>query len=74
MSLQHLTDVHTAGHADWVEDDVHGCAILEVRHILRREDAGDHALIPVPPSHLVALRDLAALGNGNANNRLNARR
>ena len=74
VRLQHLTDVHAAGHADRVEDDVHGCAIFEVRHVLCRQDSGDHPFVPVPPRHLVALRDLAALSNRDADDRLDARR
>ena len=73
VGLQHLADVHAAGHADGVEDDVHRCAVGQVGHILHRQDAGDDALVPVAAGHLVALRHLAPLGDANAHHLVDAR-
>ena len=73
MGLKHLTNVHAAGYADRIEDDVDRRAVLEVRHIFGRQDTGDHALVTVPSSHLVAFRDLASLGDGDTDDRLDSR-
>ena len=61
MTLQHLPQVHPRRHANGVEDDVHGRAVGQERHILLRQDAGHHALVAVPPRHLVAHGDFARL-------------
>src|SRR5438105_4503560 len=57
MSLQDLADVHAAGNADRVQDDVYRRSVLEVGHILRRQDARDDALVAMAPRHFVALGD-----------------
>ena len=56
-------DVHPAGHAERVEDDVDGGAVGQVRHVLDREDPGDDALVAVAAGELVADGDLALLGH-----------
>jgi hypothetical protein len=55
VRLEHLADVHAAGHAERVEHDVDRRAVLEERHVLLREDLGDDALVAVPAGELVAV-------------------
>ena len=64
--LEHLPDVHAPGHAQRVEDDVDGGAVLQEGHVLDGEDLGDDALVPVAAGHLVADGDLAPLGDVDA--------
>nr|AHE14888.1 hypothetical protein asmbl_9 [uncultured bacterium] len=63
VGLQHLADVHPAGHAERVEHDVDRRAVLEEGHVLDREDLGDDALVAVAAGQLVAVADLAHLGH-----------
>ena len=63
MRLKDLTQVHARRDADGVQDDVHGCAVRQVGHVLFGKDASDHALVAVTPGHLVAFHDLTRLGN-----------
>ena len=63
VGLQHLADVHPARHAERVEHDVDRGAVLEERHVLDRQDLGDDALVAVPAGELVAVLDLALLGD-----------
>src|SRR5262249_29293838 len=74
VRLEHLTDVHAARHAEWVEDDVDGGAVGHEGHVLRREDLGDHALVAVTAGELVALADLALLRDVDAHELVDARR
>ena len=63
VGLEHLADVHPARHAERVEDDVDRGAVGEERHVLDRQDLGDHALVAVAAGELVADGDLALLGD-----------
>ena len=63
VRLEDLTDVHTRGHAERVEDDLDRRSVGEVRHILFRQNAGDDALVTVASGHLVADRELALHGD-----------
>ncbi len=63
VRLEDLTDVHTRGHAERVEDDLDRRSIGEVRHVLFRKDARDDALVTVAAGHLVADRELALHGD-----------
>ncbi len=45
-----------------------------MRHVLYGQDAGDDALVAVAARHLIALRYLASLSDGNPNDGLNAGR
>src|SRR3954452_22072851 len=63
VGLEDLADVHAAGHTERVEDDVDRRAVLEERHVLLREDLGDDALVAVAAGQLVAVGDLAHLGD-----------
>ncbi len=74
MGLQHLADVHPAGHAERVEDDVDRGAVLEERHVLDRQDLGDDALVAVAAGELVAVGDLALLGHVDADQLVDAGR
>src|ERR1019366_6672976 len=62
VRLQDLSDVHAAGYAQRVEDDLDRRPVLEVRHVLFGEDAGEDALVTVAPGHLVADAQLALPG------------
>ncbi len=59
MSFQHLADVHSRRNAERVQDDIDRRAVVEVRHVLDRDDRRDHALVTVPAGHLVAGLDPA---------------
>src|SRR5207253_613579 len=48
VRLEDLADVHPARHAERVEHDVRGTAVLEERHVLFRDDLRDYALVAVP--------------------------
>ena len=74
MRLEDLSDVHPARHAERVEHDVDGPAVLEERHVLFGDDLRDHALVAVPAGELVALGDLALLGDEHADELVDSRR
>ena len=74
MRFQHLANVHTAGHADGVKDDIYRGPVLQVRHVLYRQDPGDHALVAVAPRHLVTFRHLPSLGDRDTHHRLHTGR
>ncbi len=57
VRLQNLAHVHAAGHAQRVEHDLHRRAVCQERHVLDRQNLGDHALVAVPAGHLVADRN-----------------
>src|SRR4051812_33211059 len=61
VHLEDLTDVHAAGDAERVQDDVDRRAVLEERHVLLRQDLRDDPLVAVAPGELVAVGDLAHL-------------
>src|SRR4051812_47087430 len=63
VGLQDLTDVHSARDAQGVQDQVDCAAVLEVRHVLLGEHAGDDALVAVAAGHLVADGELALDGD-----------
>ena len=63
-----------AGHAQRVEHDVDRRAVLEVRHVLERHDARDHALVAVTAGHLVARLQLALRGDEDLDHLHHARR
>jgi hypothetical protein len=63
VGLEHLAEVHSAGDAERVQDDVDRSAVGEERHVLDRQDLRDDALVAVTARELVALGDLALLGD-----------
>src|SRR5699024_9564834 len=71
-ALPILSDIHPAGHAQGVEDNVDRRTVFEERHVFNRQDLGDHALITVPAGELIALADLALLGNVNSHQLVHA--
>ena len=73
MGLEDLADVHTARHAERVEDDVDGRAVGEEGHVLLRDDPGDDALVAVAAGELVALGDLALRRDEDAHQAVDAR-
>ena len=74
MRLQHLPQVHPRRHPDGVQDDVHRRPVGQKRHILFGQDLGDHALVAVPPRHLVPFGYLARLRYPYAHHLVHARR
>ena len=74
VGLEDLADVHAARHAERVEDDVDRRAVLEERHVLLVDDLRDDALVAVASGELVALGDLALLGDEHADEVVDARR
>ena len=54
VGLEDLAHVHARGHAQRVQHDVDGRAVGHERHVLDRDDLGDHALVAVAAGHLVA--------------------
>ena len=63
VGLEHLAEVHATGDTERVEDDVDRGAVREERHVLDRQDLRDDALVAVTAGELVALGDLALLGD-----------
>ena len=63
VRFQNLADVHTGRNAQRIEHDLHRRAIRQIRHVLFRNDARDHALVAVAAGHLVAHRKLALHGD-----------
>jgi hypothetical protein len=74
VGLEDLADVHSARHAERVEDHVDRRAVLHERHVLLGHDLGDHALVAVAAGELVALGDLALGGDVDAHQVVDARR
>ena len=74
VGLEDLADVHPARHAERVEHDVDRSPVLEERHVLLGDDLRDHALVAVAAGELVALGDLALLGDVDADELVHARR
>ena len=54
MCLENLADVHTRRHAERIEHNLDGGSVGQVRHVLFRKYARDHALVTVTAGHLVA--------------------
>jgi hypothetical protein len=73
VRLEDLPDVHPARDAQRVEDDVDRGPVRQERHVLGRQDLGDHALVAVTAGHLVADADLALLGDGDPDQAVDAR-
>ena len=74
VRLQHLSQVHPRRHAHRIQDDVQRGAVGQARHVLDRQDRGDHALVSVAPRHLVAFGDLSRLRHPDAHHRDHAGR
>src|SRR5512139_1611308 len=74
VCLEHLADVHAAGHAQRVEHDVDRRAVLEERHVLDGQDLGDDALVAVTAGQLVTVGDLALLRDVDADQLVDAGR
>jgi len=72
VGFEHLADIHTARHAQRVQDDLDWRAIFEERHILDRHDLRDDTFVAVTPGHLVALGELALLSHADAHHLVDA--
>ena len=74
MRLEDLADVHTARHAERIENDLHRRPVRKMRQILLRHDAGNNSLVAVAPGHLVADRHLALARDVDLHELAHARR
>ena len=54
VGFQHLTDVHARGHAQGVQDNIDGGAVLEKGHVRFGDDLGDDPFVAMAAGHLVA--------------------
>ena len=63
VGFENLADVHSARHAQGIQQNVDRRAVIEERHVFLRDDAGDNALVAVPAGHLVADRQLPLGGD-----------
>ena len=61
MRFKHLPEVHSRRHPDGVQDDIDRRAVRQEGHILFRQYLRHHALVAVPPRHLVPFGYLARL-------------
>ena len=61
--LEDLSDIHTRGHAQRVEDYIYGCTVCEERHILYAHNLGDDTLVTMASGHLVTHANLTAFGD-----------
>ena len=52
VRLENLADVHTAGHAQRVEQDVHRRAVVQERHVLLGQILAMTPLLPCRPAIL----------------------
>ena len=59
MGLQNLTHIHTGRNTQRVQNNINSGSVLQVRHVFNGEDAGNHTLVSVSSSHLVADLDLS---------------
>ena len=74
MSFENLSDVHTRGNAERIENDVDGRAVGQERHVFRGADVGNDAFIAVPAGHFIADGDFAFLSDEDATLSLDAGR
>ena len=74
VRLENLSDVHSARHAERIENDVDRASVGKERHVLLGNDAGNDTLVAVASGHLVADRDLSLLGHVNLHQLNDARR
>ena len=74
VRLQDLAHVHTGGHAERIQHDLHRRSIGQIRHVFLRKYARNHALVAVAAGHLVAHAQLALHGHVNLHQLDHARR
>ena len=74
VALHELAHVHTGGDAQRVKKHVDGRAVGHVGHVLDRQDVADDALVAVTAGDLVALLNLAALRDEDADEVVHSRR
>ena len=72
MDFQHLADVHTTRHTVGVQNNVHRSAVRQERHVFLRQDLTHNALVAVAAGQLIAVLDLALLGNVHTNHFVDA--
>ena len=54
MGFQNLPDIHAARHAERVEHNIDGGAVIEIGHVFNWNDAADDTLVAVPAGHFIA--------------------
>ena len=72
VALKQLTHVHTGRNAQWVENYVDRRTVCHIRHVLNRQNLTDNALVTVTTRDLIALLNLSALRNVDANQRIDS--
>ena len=73
VTLEELTDVHTARHTKWREDDVDRRTVSQVGHVFFGQNARDNTLVTVTSGELVTFSDLALLGDKDTNELVHTR-
>ena len=73
MHFQNLTDVHTRRYTQWVQYDVYGTAICQVRHVFYWQDARNHTFVTMSTRHFVTRLQAAFDGDKHFHHFLNAR-
>ena len=63
VGLQHLSNIHTGGHAQGIEHYLKGSSIGQEGHILFGQYPGDNPLVTMPTRHLIPYGDLSLLGH-----------
>ena len=74
MNLQHLPDIHTGRHTQWVQNDIKRPPVWKEWHILHWKNPRNNTLITMTPCHLIANLNLTFLGNIYPNCFINTRR
>ena len=72
LGFHNLSNVHARRNAQGVQANVKRSSVLQVGHVLFRQNAGDNALVSVAAGHLVAFAKLALVGDKNFNDLVNA--
>ena len=63
MNLHNLSQIHTSGHAQRIQENIYGFAIWQIGHILLGNNLRDDALIPVAAGHLITYGQFSLLSH-----------
>ena len=74
MNLEHLSDVHTRRHTQWVQHDIQRTSIRKEWHIFYWQNTGNYTLVTMSTSHLISYRNLSLLSNVYTNALVYSRR
>ncbi len=72
VHFQHLTQIHTARHAQRIQHDLQGSTVGQERHVLFTEDPGHNTLVAVTACHLIAHGNLPLLCQVDTNHLIHA--